>query len=244
VTADASKNNEAAQKSKPAEDKPKSVANASATVDVPPKTAEKASQNANGAKADDSVSLNAAAKKIDDPKNLSNNVEKAADAANVKTSPSIVSIKISKEAGGRVAPTTDPQALPRFDVLSSFQNSSSPSTPVSAKMPTLETPNRFEAPAPKSTAVPGIVDLTNESNDVLAELGQIGVSGKASRISSRAPSPVTPAIKKSISTGINGFCSKHWLLVWRHNIQHIVILSVVAPLVFGLLTPSLLGKGI
>jgi hypothetical protein len=201
VTADASKNNEAAQKSKPAEDKPKSVANASASVDVPPKTAEKAAQNANGAKADDSVSLNAAAKKIDDPKNLSNNVEKAADAANVKTSPSIVSIKISKEAG-RVAPTSDSQALPRFDVLSSFQNSSSPSTPVSAKMPTLETPNRFEAPAPKSTAVPGIVDLTNESNDVLAELGQIGVSGKASRISSRAPSPVTPAIKKSISTGI------------------------------------------
>ena len=78
----------------------------------------------------------------------------------------------------------------------------------------LETPKRYNGPTPRlqskssgiSTPIVGVktpngknvVDLTDDDDDTLSELRLNGVSNKSSRKSSRAPSPITASIKKSI----------------------------------------------
>ena len=72
--------------------------------------------------------------------------------------------------------------------------------------PQLETPKRFTPmPIPRPFSSPNrkdptktVIDLTESENDVLTEMRQNGVSAKSSRKSSRAPSPVTASIKKSL----------------------------------------------
>ena len=74
------------------------------------------------------------------------------------------------------------------------------------KEPRLETPKRFTPmPIPRPFSSPNrkeptktVIDLTESENDVLTEMRQNGVSAKSSRKSSRAPSPVTASIKKSL----------------------------------------------
>ena len=83
--------------------------------------------------------------------------------------------------------TTGGETLPPFNVLSSFQNSQSP-TSVATPLP----------------SAANVVDLT-EGDDVLAELGQIGRSG---RKSSRPSTPV----KKMLSLGEQKFLTINLLL--------------------------------
>ena len=93
----------------------------------------------------------------------------------------------------------------------------------------LETPKRFNGPTPrlqsknsqsnsgiltpvfspivgvKTSNGKNVVDLTDDDDDTLSELRLNGVSNKSSRKSSRAPSPITAAIKKSIVSKVFSF---------------------------------------
>jgi len=89
----------------------------------------------------------------------------------------------------------------------------------SLREPQLETPKRFTPlPTPKPFSSPNrkvptktVIDLTDGEDDVLSEMRQNGVSAKSSRKSSRAPSPVTASIKKSLIGNATNYFKKYFV---------------------------------
>ncbi len=136
------------------------------------------------------------------------------DASATKQSETVATTTVSKNVSQSecsipletldTTPKSIPVETPKHQIVESLRE------------PQLETPKRFTpllTPKPFSSPnrkVPTktVIDLTDGEDDVLSEMRQNGVSAKSSRKSSRAPSPVTASIKKSLIGNTTNYFKK------------------------------------